>query len=633
MAKERDTGDASGTSQSKRPTLNRYESSSDQTQQHPSHHPHRTKSQKHVVGGGGRLHARVPSTKALHKHHAATSSTKLNRRRSLSPDNAANGPPLASGHRRVTSDLKLSEDTPKSAHMRKNSSQTSLKRNRSHVDVGKKTKSATNLKRSQSNPAVHKLKSGGASKVHFKLGDDDPDNFEADDGGEDEWVDASTSASPLLSRRSSTAAGAQLPGATAATNDARPASAASYELDATQDAPTNGAQQQGLSQSFNRDLASHKQYITSRILQRTPSHGAPPMMSTETASARPSSSRQHSPDSTIDHETSTLAGTPRMLSQARPGSSGKQELTSRFVGHNSQEPGSEIPIDTFLNAAHHNGISRVATTDKLEANGPRRPRSMGNLAQARGQNHGLQMKTATESGRLTDEEDVETNGLGAGRRFSRRNGGYVVPTDMSRTQQKLNLQRASSSLETAHPHPAMSMGFGGVSVAAVPLSGGSSYDSRDPRLGKLLERTGMEYLVVRRYQNPIARSLARLAQLPGANQNRPIPRPGTAASRRSEARSEYGARGGLRDRDQREQSMATLIGGQSARRPVTPRSAFSARQMHSASSSLEDDDVSRLHEGQRLSGTSLINGEEDVGTIALLRSMWDKNLDLSASQD
>jgi len=650
MAREKDS-DVSGTSQSKRPTLNRNESS-DQTS-HQQHH------RKHVVGGiGSRLHGRVPSSKALHKSHAATSTTKLSRRRSLSPDQAdATRSPLAPGHRRATSDLKLTEDTPASSHIRKNSSHTSLKRNRSHVDVGKKTKSSTNLKRTLSNPAVQKLRSEGASKVHFNIGDDQ-DDFDPDeeDGQDDEWVDASTSASPLLSRRSSTATGAE-----PHTADGGARTTTGDPLDRTQ--PAAFSETQSLSQSplqsGGRALTSHKQRtLTTRILQRTASHGAPPKMSLENVSALTGPLRQNTPDSGIGHDTPMLFDTPRIGNQTRPGSSG-QELTSRFVGGSSQEPGSGLPVDSFLTAIPHGGISRAAVNGRVGINGPRRPKSTGNLSQARGRNHanvhGLQIAAAAaaaaaEDPPLTDEEDVDGGVLAVEPR-ARRNRSYM-PSDMSRTQQKLNLQRASSSLETSHPHPAMGMGLGGVPVAAGPLVGGSSYDPRDPRLSKLLERTGTEYLVVRRYQNPVARSLTRLVQLPGMDKIRPIPRTGTGGTTRpSTAHSKRGSelgggrpgpglvmRSRSRDRENRDPSVATLIGGQSAaRRPMTPRSTFASSKRitsHSVSSSMDtDDDLSRIHERQGLSGSSLVNGEDDAGTLALLRNMWDKNMDLSASQE
>jgi hypothetical protein len=65
-----------------------------------------------------------------------------------------------------------------------------------------------------------------------------------------------------------------------------------------------------------------------------------------------------------------------------------------------------------------------------------------------------------------------------------------------------------------------------------------------------------------------------------------------------------------------------------ARRPVTPKRPDSIRT-NGAGSSYEEE-VNRLNE--RLSGSSLVGGEED-GTAALLRSLWEKAPELSASAD
>ena len=637
MAKDRDS-DVSGTSQSKRPNLNRFDSG-DQTQHHQhqlaSHTHHRSKSQKHIVGGGGRVHPRVPSSKALLKYHGTNSTTKVNRRRSLSPDQdttaAAADPPLASGHRRATSDLRLTNETSASSHIRKNSSQTSLGRNRSQVEIGKKTKSSTNLKRSLSNPAVQKLRSSNShSKVHFNLGGDGEDEPDLDeDGQEDEWVDASASASPLLSRRGSTATGVEL------ADDA--AASGAHNLASTGDVASPA-------HSLSRNsLASHSQILTSRILKRTPSHGAPPMMSPENISVAPRFSRQDSPD--FVHDTSMLSGTSRLGSHVRPGSSGRQELTSRFVGDNNPESGpGGRPLDSFSTAVLQGGISRAAVNGKPATNGPRRPRSAGNLARTNGHQYyaanGAQSAApaaAAAAEPLTDEEDVENGALAAGR----HSGSYVVPADTSRTQQKLDLQRASSTLESAHSHPEIAMRSNDAMDA---LMGFSTFDHRDSRWSKLLTKTGSGYLVVRRYQNPIARSISRLAQLPGWDKQKPIPRSGTGSSTRpSTSHSKKGSdlgggRSGL-GLPMRDPGVSTGIGGQSTaiRRSAPPRIAFASSSQltsHSISSSLDtDDEVSRIHERQALSGTSLVNGEDDASTLALLRNMWDKNMDLSASQD
>ncbi|KAK3381612.1 hypothetical protein B0H63DRAFT_209806 [Podospora didyma] len=623
MAKDRDS-DLSGTSsQLKRPPLNHYDSTDSQPHGH-----HRSRSQKHIVGGGGRLHARVPSSKALHKHHASTTSaSKLSRRHgSLSPERAI-GPPAASTHRRATSDLKLTRD-PSATDLKKNASQTSFK--------GKRNKSASSLKRSTSQPAVSQLKSAvPGSKVHFNLGDDGQDD---DNGPEDEWVDASTSASPLLSRRNSTVNGAGQVANPPTSNDNFPSPsllARREDKDTAEQVAVNTAHD--LAQSLSRDIASHKQYLTSRILQRTPSHGAPPKMSTDNVLVRPSSSHRHSPDLGDDHDgSSSFSATRHLMRTFGPGSSGgKEQMSSRFIRPDSQLPGSETPGNGFLTSATRTGLSRTGVNDKAQAPLPRRPRSMGSLAQARDQLY-EDMRRADEpieDPSLTDEEDLDNLGASGGPRARRRGGAYAIPRDMNRTQQKMNLQRVSSTLEPSHPHPAVRLGLAGVPVDVTPLIGGSTFDAQDPMLGRVLERTGMEYLVVRRYQNPVARSLARLAQLPGMNINRRIPpRPGTGHSRKS---SDLGAfLRNTREPEPRDPPSAATTITDAVRRPTTPRRAFSAIGVSSTGSSLENDDgASKIHERQNLSGASLVDGVEDAGTIALLRMMWDKNMDLSASQD
>jgi hypothetical protein len=162
-------------------------------------------------------------------------------------------------------------------------------------------------------------------------------------------------------------------------------------------------------------------------------------------------------------------------------------------------------------------------------------------------------------------------------------------------------------------------GVGGV-IGASPLIGvgGPGYDggsSRDPRVGRLLERTGMEYLVVRRHQNPVARSLNRLTHLPGRDKSKRIPHihTGSIGSKRSLDSARHVRNVSLPE----------------ARRPVTPKRPDSIRT-NGAGSSYEDD-INRLNE--RLSGTSLVGGSEEDGTAALLRTLWEKAPELSGSAD
>jgi hypothetical protein len=318
---------------------------------------------------------------------------------------------------------------------------------------------------------------------------------------------------------------------------------------------------------------NHKAYLTSRLLQRTPSHGAPPQMTPDTVQVTPA---QVSPAST-DRD-----------GQATVGSG--EALTSRFV----DGPGSGItPAASFL---------QTGATPSL---GVRRPQSEANLSRSNEDPRG-----STPTPQVDDSALVP--------RTARRT--RAPPAETSRTQQKLNLQRASSVIE-----PSQAVAGLGVLPGINPLigAGGTGYDgtqSRDPRMTKLMERTGMEYLVVRRYQNPIARSLNRLSKTNGAHSSRRIPRPSTATISSKKPVD-------LPLRHARNVSMPD------ARRPDTPNSARrpgtgsgASVRASGAESSIDGDD------GRRLSGSSLV-GEEVDGTAALLRNLWDKSTDLSASTD
>ncbi|GJD00954.1 hypothetical protein ColKHC_09779 [Colletotrichum higginsianum] len=246
---------------------------------------------------------------------------------------------------------------------------------------------------------------------------------------------------------------------------------------------------------------------------------------------------------------------------------------------------------------------------------------------------------------LSDDEDEgrrEIDGTALAPRSVRRS---APPAEKSRTQQKLNLQRASSVIE---PGQAVGGGVGAVGASPLVGIGGPGYDggaSRDPRVTKQLERTGMEYLSVRRFQNPVVRSLDRLVQVNRANKNQRIPRNGTANGNGKAASMRGGVVPGqqqqhMRNSSLNEAALAAASGGTgSVRRPVTPR-AYSIRTNGAGSSYDVDPDDNQsgrvLHEGsvvQGLSGSSLVGGEEDEGVTAILRNLWEKNPDLSASQE
>ncbi|KAI8681293.1 hypothetical protein NCS55_00380200 [Fusarium keratoplasticum] len=600
MPHTRDVDSASSTSgQSKRPPLNHQESDS-QSESSGVHHQHQRRhhhvrhhQRQHTVGH--LHHARAPAAKNAPKQ------PKLNRRHTSPADEnqqqiqrtASSG---NNSHRRTASDARLSSRESSSANLTRNSSQaklgksssqtklfkspsqsrivkspshSKLKRNRSHTEIGKRNRSAE-LKRASSTTIVYQTQtSGGKSQVHFDLGND---------GQDDEWVDASGSNSPYLSRKGSLNSSnhsVHHPDDHAATSrpitpvDPVPSAQAGH-----QDQP-----EQPPMSSPERITSHQKGYLTSRILQRTPSHGAPPQMSADLAQVAP----QHfAPASAEGRDSGTLMG------------SNQDELTSRFV----EAAGSGLTSEGSFYRPPRGDYHRFDDT-------PQKPRSIASISGDR------EAPTSAPQ----QKEEVDDSALAP--KSSRRTAG--PPAQTSRTQQKLNLQRASSVIE-----PGQAVGGVGGVVGHTPLIGvgGPGYDganSRDPRVGKLLERTGMEYLVVRRHQNPISRSIDRLNRLPGMDKSLRIP----SAS--------LGSANGKRSLDLTMRHHTRNVSMPDARRPVTPKRPNSVRTNGAASSYDGGDDDGRLTD--RLSGSSLVGGEEEDGTAALLRNLWEKSMELSASTD
>ena len=542
----KDVEGASSTSgQSKRPAFYRQESDSQgdlslrqASKQHQKQH--------HV----GRLHARVPSSKGLSKQLSSANSHSQQNRRSGSPSSQR-----PSSHRRATSDVKLPRNSS-SSNIPKNSSQSNLKRNRSHGDVHKRNKSSDKLKRLSAGSGGHTGAKSNKTQVHFDLGSDGAED-------ESEWVDASGSNSPHMSRKGSINSSAQ--------SSLRPALSASNSRPETPN--ESGGDKQREASTPERERTIHQQYLTTRLLQRTPSYGAQPQVTAEMAQVTPP---KPSPDS-VGAETSTLQG------------SNKESLVSRFV---------DAPTATISSQGsfYQAGGNDIRHSEEL----PRRPKSTTNLSRSHND---------PESPRIVVENRDDSALVP---RPARRTAAQ--PAETSRIQQKLNLQRASSAMDPGHS----GQGNGGVSTPLIGV-GGPGYDggaSRDPRVGKLLERTGMEYLVVRRYQNPVARSLRRLGHVAENDKPKRIPRVNTGSTNSKRSLE-------LPLRHQRNVSMPD------ARRPVTPKNATSIRT--AAGSSFDGDEESRAND--RLSGSSLVGSLDDDGTTALLRNLWEKSMDLSASGD
>ena len=424
----------------------------------------------------------------------------------------------------------------------KNSSSTSLKKNSSHASLKPNRSSADLSKRPKSSHGQVKR----PASVHFEIGDQ-----------EDVWEEASSSASPALSRSASRSAQSS---AKPSANNSEPQSPLRSPTFKNKEPVANGTN--------DRPSVRHRadaKVITERLLQRTPSHNTTKM---SLATATPTGP---SPDSLDKSHSSTLNNTPKMGS--------KEDMVSRFVG-GSGTPSENSP---FLQ-------NRTAEAVEPKPEEVKRAKSMGNLSRQ-------------DSNRNDDEEE---SALAPRSRKSSTAHAYVPP-QQSRTQQKLWLQRASSNIEPQQMTPGVAIngltgihgGLGGTSLV------GAGYDGRDPRIKLQLERTGLEYLVVRRHQDPVGQALKRLSQLPGAEKNRRIPPQN--AKKGGAGTGSYGLSQSLKETRSREKGKTPPTNG--------------ARSSYEGQSGSQDD-----------AGIS-DRGNDDDGVGAVLRSIWEKNYDLSTSAD
>jgi hypothetical protein len=108
-----------------------------------------------------------------------------------------------------------------------------------------------------------------------------------------------------------------------------------------------------------------------------------------------------------------------------------------------------------------------------------------------------------------------------------RRSGTSTPTDLppSRTQQKLLLQRASSSIEPQKLIPAILPRTGAPTGYVHPgVAFAANGEGRiDPRLQQQFNHVAVEYKVVRRYRNPLADAIVRIQQIPGVTLKSRVP--------------------------------------------------------------------------------------------------------------
>lgn len=453
----------------------------------------------------------------------------------------------------ITDMRKLSSKNSSSAtNLKKNFSHANLRRNRSSADVTKKAREEL-LKRPVS--------------VHFEIGDQDR---------EDGWEEASSTASPTLSRSVSRSAASSIP------SSARPSATNSQAQSPVQShaPPTISGTASGTAEGSGRypsaRTSTEGRIITERLLQRTPSYNTTKMSLT---TATPTTAG-YLPDDMSKSQDSTATSTAKVGS--------KEEVVSRFVG------GSGTPSDG----------SPFLRTRRLMA-----------------QEHGDDVKRVQSMGNLTQRGDSEDESALTRRSRHPSQAHAYIPPQQSRTQQKLWLQRASSNIEPQQMGP---NAINGIAIAGlhghaglgVPSLVDADDDGRDPRTRIQLERTGLEYLVVRRHQDPVGAALKRLAKVPGMERFRTIPAQQKRGGAGDDGPGRFGLSQSLRDARVRPKDK----GGASASGSTTPGLEVAGRSSYDGKKEQQQQQVG---EGER----------SEEGVTALLRSMWEKSFDMSASAE
>ncbi|KAA8565587.1 hypothetical protein MFRU_006g01670 [Monilinia fructicola] len=565
------------------------------------HKEHKTKGErKHVVGGG--KYGRVSSNKALHKLSRQTNTQHSSNNHTSNDSIKEFQAPWDKPHNSSTN---LSRQ--------KNHSQTGLKRNRSLADV-QHTPGSTRRPKSSDGPQGTQGKKRPNS-VHFELGIGTLGKVEVEDDNEEGWEEASSSASPALSRSANTSAKPSAANSAVSSRHHSPLASPKSKKSTAGDSARDFANQNPIGNlggndsvktntttNRNSNPSADAKVITEKLLQRTPSH-----LISETkmsmATAKPTPKMVHAPSSSVDPGAAKSMGAST--------ASGNQELISRFVG-GSGTPGENSP--KFPPPDH----SRESRTGGVNGSGPEKNANGGNG----------EISRAKSMGNLTRhdvDDDEESALLPRSRKGSTTGVNGPANAYNSRTQQKLWLQRASSNIEPqreglsalsllnggigmGNHGGGSSMGFGpGMGLGMGSGMGGylmSGDGKGDPRIKLQLERTGLEYLVVRRHQDPIGRGIKRLEKL-GAlgHEGKNIPGHGNGYGHNKSA--SVSRAGSLRERN--------------------GNSRKGVRQ------SFDVEDRERGSDTEREGGAGSGGDEENVS--ALLRSLWEKSFEGSGSAD
>lgn len=486
----------------KRPGLvHRHSAYASTTSQSPSESGHgraystgHHKPQRHVVGHGHRMHrnpsfgrnlskANLAKLTAAHQKEEDEVDSGRHHRRSQSGGSI----PQSSLAPSVVKPGQSMKRTATVAHLPRNTSHISLKKNHSHGQLTRLgssrhvNKSKPELKRSYSHPAKVRSKSPAPgpkkSAVHFDVGDED--EGEEMEGVDDQWTEDSASASPNTTRdntRSNTRQNSvildpegnpyrrrdQQPPDVAVVSE--PASPGTSQIPSTinkqdfavSEPPSEPVTNPSSYKSHTHSRPPDANAITKRILEQTPQSNAPPQLTSVTALSHAPSSNPQSLNHRTTYSTATSAGT-------------STPLVSRFIGTDGTDSNYATPANqsAFLQYARTGSNESGLTAAQRNRSAP---------------NFGAPAPTSPSS-------DAGSGVVTP--------GGGLQP---SRTQQKLWLQRGLSNIE------ANSQQY------APPVKGG--YIGADGiGLTRRIELVEKEYVVVRRFRHPVAEAAQRLRKL------------------------------------------------------------------------------------------------------------------------
>jgi hypothetical protein len=532
-------------SQARRPPVARHPSASSQISQSPSepstsHRQGAYKPQRHVVGHGRLAGSRNTSVKNLSKltklHPANDGSTGTpttkHHTRTKSGDslvNASSSSPRPTVKRnasafvvpRTASHSALKKNFSSGHLPRHGSSKNIMKSARSQAPaMTKRTRSHRSDRSEQSEPdqAPHPT-------VRFALGDEvgpgDEQGDETHDG--DEWTEESASASPHTTRSSTPARQSSV--IAEGSMEARAEEAAS-QYSRPQDSsrlptrtpPSPRTQMMSDRSPAMREVNGSGSYIpsrpldadviTSRLLQRVPSHNPNPQVSNISATV-----------TAEGHDVRAAASLSQgsTLGEGTPG----RDLVSRFI--NTSGSGGTPKDVHFLPHAGHTGREGV------ESDLHKRNKSAPNLADR-----------PPDSPASVDP-----------RSRSHRSGSSTPNPELppSRTQQKLLLQRASSNIEPQKHVPAVLPRSG----ASQLIGHGVSFSSEGafpPQIQGIFNQTTREYQVVRRFKSPIADAIIRLSEIPSPPRQKQIPKPKGKTGQANGIDGKYGLSQSYRSREE-----------------------------------------------------------------------------------